>query len=154
MHKIVRGSRQLWTILSCAFVLMGVALIAHAAEKERIIWKPITGVLLRIDDRAPKLWNIYKPDKKDMLLVQLGERFLMLDVKGQHVFELDSKKVGHKGKELIWNEADKPAEPLPTEDWLVREVGPARRIRVKLSGEGRVLDIEVVLAPDERTRRY
>jgi hypothetical protein len=124
------------------------------ADKEKIVWKPITAVILRIDDRAPKLWNIYKPDKKDMLLVQLGERYLMLDVKEKQIFELDPQKLGHKGKELLWNEADKPTEPLPTEDWLIREVGPARRIRVKLSGEGRVLNIEVGLAPDERTRRY
>jgi hypothetical protein len=154
MHPAMLTPRHLRTILLGTLALTGVALIARAADKEKIVWKPITAVILRIDDRAPKLWNIYKPDKKDMLLVQLGERFLMLDVKEQRVYELDPKKIGHKGKELIWNEADKPAEPLPTEDWLVREVGPARRIRVKLSGEGRVLNIEVGLAPDERTRRY
>jgi hypothetical protein len=126
----------------------------RAADKEKIIWKPLEGVLLRIDDRAPKAWNIYKPDKKDMLLVELGQRVLMVDVKEKKLYELAPDKLERKSKDLISSEADRPAEPLPTEEWLVREVGPARRIHFKLSGEGRVFDIEVVLPPDQRTRRY
>jgi hypothetical protein len=146
--------RHLRTVFLGTLALIGVAIGVPAADKEKIVWKPITAVILRIDDRAPKLWNVYKPDKKELLLVQLGERFLMLDVKEQQIYELDPKKMGHKGKELIWNEADKPADPVSTEDWLIREVGPARRIRFKLTSEGRVFDIEVMLAPDQRTRRY
>ncbi len=126
--------------------------VARAAEK--IVWKPLEAVILRIDDRAPKLWNVYKPDKKDMLLVQLGSRFLMLDVREKRVYELDPQRLERKGRELVWNEADKPENPMPTEDWLVREVGPARRVRVKLSSEGRVFDLQIALPPDQRTRSY
>jgi hypothetical protein len=125
---------------------------AWAAEK--ILFKPFEGVVFRIDDRAPTLWTIYKPDKKDLLLIQLGLRYLLVDAKEKRMYELDPAKLAHKGKDLMWDEADRPADPLPTEDWLVREVGPARRIRVKLSRENRVFNIEVVLPPDQRTRRY
>lgn len=141
--------------VAAALVIGAIAAMSLGAPAaEKIVFKPFEGVVFRIDDRAPKLWTIYKPDKKDLLLIQLGLRYLLLDAKEKRVYELDPAKLAHKGKDLVWDEADKPAEPLPTEDWLVREVGPARRIRVKLAGENRVFNIEVVLPPDQRTRRY
>ncbi len=141
-------------VFHSGILLMLTALALAAADREKIVWKPVEGVIFRIDDRAPKIWSIYKPDKKDMLLIQLGQRFLMLDVRAKQMYELAPEKLEHKGRDLIWMEADKPADPLLTEDWLVREIGPARRIRVKLSSESRVFDIEIALAPDQRTRRY
>jgi hypothetical protein len=143
-----------------AIVTLSAALIASiplatgAADKDKIIFKPLEAVILRIDDRAPKLWNIFKPDKKDMFLLQLGQRFLMIDVKERRVFELESQKLEHKGNELIWNDSDKPDAPLATEEWTVREVGFARRIKFKLSTEGRVVDIQIPIPIDQRTRSY
>jgi hypothetical protein len=150
MKKSWKFRQSLLVVAAACALAAGV----HAADKEKIVWKPIEAVILRIDDRAPKLWNIYKSDRKDMFLLQLGQRFLVIDVKERRVFELEPQKLEHKGKELIWNESDKPDAPLATEDWLIREVGFARRIKFKLSAEARVVDIQIPLPPDQRTRSY
>ena len=135
--------------LGLLFVLL-LAVSAPAAEK--IVWKPVANALLRIDDRPAKLWNVYRAEKKDhLLLVQLGRRFLMLDTREREIYELDPAKLERKDKLLLWNEADKPGKPLPTAEWLVRDAGRARRIRAKLSSEGRVLEVQLPRLPDLRS---
>ena len=134
--------------MSFAFALGAGCVLAG----ERVVWKPLENAVLRVDDRAPKLWNVYHADKKDdLLLVQLGWRFLLVDAREHEIYELDPKKLERKGKELLWQETDKPAKPLPTSDWLVRDVGPARRTRARLVGEGRVLEVQVPIRPDLRS---
>jgi len=119
---------------------------------DKIVWKPLENAVLRIDDRPAKTWNVYRAEKKaHLVLVQLGRRFLMLDIRAQEIFELDPAKLERtKNKTLLWREADKPSKPLPTADWTVRDVGPAKRIRTKLSAEGRVVDLQVPIRPDLR----
>jgi len=144
------------SLLSFAWMLIPAIAAPTLAARgpELILWKPIEAAVLRIDDRPPKLWNVYRPDKKDLVLIQLGSRFLMLDPRAKLVYELDPAKLKRKGDNLIWNEADKPHDPMPSGDWLIREVGPLRRIVVKLSGEGRVIDLQLPLSPDQRSRTY
>ncbi len=138
--------------LPAALALSGIlTLAAPARAAEKIVWKPLERAILRIDDRPAKTWNVYRAEKKEhLILVQLGRRFLMLDTREHLIYELDPAKLDPKDKYLLWREADKPAKPLPTADWNVRDVGPARRIRAKLSTEGRVLDLEVPVKPDLR----
>ena len=140
---------------SSAKYFLGVFLAAvvgcTALAAEKIAWKPLGNAVLRIDDRPAKTWNVYRAEKKDhLVLVQLGRRFLMFDTRERQIFELDPTKLERKDKDLLWHEADKPSKPLPTADWTVRDVGPARRIRAKLSAEGRVLDVQVPIKPDLR----
>lgn len=135
-------------------LLAGVLAAASAAVAagERIVWKPLGEAILRIDDKAPKLWNVYRGDKKDeRLLVQLGNRFLMLDTRAHQVYELDPAKLERKGRDLLWRVSDRPEKPLATNAWLDRSVGRARRISVKLTAEGRVLDLQLPQQPDLRS---
>ncbi len=123
------------------------------AADDRILWKPVEDAILRIDDRPAKTWNVYRPEKKDkshLLLVEIGRRFLLLDLRAKEIFELVPEKIERKGKELLWREQDKPASPLPSTDWTIRDAGRTRRIRARLEGEGRVLDVQLPQMPDLR----
>jgi hypothetical protein len=118
---------------------------------DQVVWKPLENAVLKIDERPAKIWNIYRAEKKDhLLLVTLGRRFLMLDVREHEIYELDPAKFERKSKELLWHEADRPAKPLATTDWMVRDAGRARRIRARLADEGRVLEVQVPVQRDLR----
>jgi hypothetical protein len=124
-------------------------LTAHAAEK--LTWKPITEAVLRIDDRAPKQWSLYHAGKKnDPLLLQLGSRALVIYVHDQKVYEIPPAKLERKGEELLWRDTDKAEKPLAASDWSTRDIGSAWRIRVKLTDEGRLVDIQIPQMPDLR----
>jgi len=132
-----------------AALLLATAVGVLAAEK--VIWKPITDAVLRIDDRAPKQWSLYHAGKKfDPLLLQLGLRVLVIYVRNQAVYEIPPAQLEHKGEELLWRETDKPEKPLATSDWSTRDIGSAWRVRVKLTEEGRLLDIQIPQLPDLR----
>jgi len=126
---------------------------AHAAEK--LTWTPIADAILRIDDRAPKQWGLYRAGKKsDPLLLQLGSRALVIYVRNQVVYEILPTQLEHKGEDLLWRETDRPEKPLATSEWSARDVGSAWRIRMKLASEGRVVDIQIPQIPDLRHGIY
>jgi hypothetical protein len=128
---------------------------ARAADKETIVWKPIEDAILQVDSRAPKEWNVYQPGKKfDPLLLQIGSRYLVIYVKSERIFEIKPDQLQHKGDDLLWRESDKPAKALPTSDWSTKDVGSASRILVKLSAEGRMIDIQIPQMPDLRRGIY
>ena len=132
-----------------ATLLLALTLSAHAAEK--VTWKPIPDAVLRIDDRAPKQWSLFHAGKKyDPLVLQLGSRVLVIYVHNQAVYEIPPAQVEHKGEDLLWREIDKPVEPLATSDWNTRDIGSAWRVRVKLTEEGRLVDIQIPQMPDLR----
>jgi len=74
----------------------------------------------------------------------------MVDYHEREIYELAPEKLERKDKELLWNAADKPSKPMATTEWLVRDAGRVRRIRAKLSDEGRVLEVQVPIQPDLR----
>jgi hypothetical protein len=130
-------------------LLLVLTVCSHAADK--ITWKPLTEAFLRIDDRAPKQWSLYHSGKKyDPLLLQLGTRALVIYIRNQSVYELSPAKLQHKGEVLLWREADKPEKPLATSDWGTRDIGFAWRVRVTLTDEGRVIDIQIPETVDFR----
>jgi len=132
-----------------ATLLLALTLSAHAAEK--VTWKPIPDAVLRIDDRAPKQWSLFHAGKKyDPLLLQLGSRVLVIYAHNQAVYEIPPAQVEHKGEDLLWREIDKPVKPLATSDWSTRDIGSAWRVRVKLTEEGRLVDIQIPQMPDLR----
>ncbi len=97
-----------------------------------------------MDDQPVKNWNVYEQNKKgDPLLLEMGNRFLLIEVRERKIFELASAKIEHKGAELLWAPAALPAEPLATADWLIRDVGFAYRIDARLVAENRVLDLQL-----------
>ena len=143
------------SIAGAAALLLTLAAAARAADKETIVWKPIEDAILQVDARAPKEWNVYQPGKKfDPLLLQIGSRYLVIYVKGEEIYEIKPEQLQHKGNYLVWRETDRPAKPLPTSDWSTKDVGSASRILVKLSAEGRMIDIQIPQMPDLRRGIY
>ena len=135
------------SVLALFFLSLGT--VAYPAEK--VTWKPITDAVLRIDDRAPKQWSLYHAGKKyDPLLLQLGTRVLVIYIRNQAVYEIAPTKLEHKGEDLVWRETDKAEKPLATSDWSTRDIGSAWRVRVKLTEEGRLVDIQIPQMPDLR----
>jgi hypothetical protein len=129
--------------------------ISRAADKEKILWKSIPNAILQVDSRAPKLWNVFQTGKKfDPLLLQLGSRYLVIYVRNMEVYEIKPEQLEHKGEDLLWRESDKPAKPVATSDWSIKDVGSASRILVKLADEGRVVNIEIPQMPDLRRGIY
>jgi hypothetical protein len=114
-----------------------------AADKP-VAWKPIPQALLRVDDQPIKNWNVYMENKKgDPLLLQMGNRFLLIQVHARKIFELAPAKIEHKGAELLWDPANLPAEPLATSNWIIRDVGFAYRIDARLVAENHVVDLQL-----------
>jgi hypothetical protein len=71
-------------------------------------------------------------------------------VRNQAVYEIAPAQIERKGEDLLWRETDRPEKPLPTSDWSTRDIGSAWRVRVKLTEEGRLVDIQIPQMPDLR----
>lgn len=129
--------------------------VSRAAEKDKIVWKPIPDAILQIDARAPKVWNVFQAGKKtDPLLLQIGSRYLVIYVRNMEVYEIKPQQLEPKGDDLLWRETDRPAKPLATSDWNIKDVGSASRILLKLADEGRLINIELPQVPDLRRGIY
>jgi hypothetical protein len=114
-----------------------------AADKP-VTWKPMKEALLRVDDQPVKNWNVYQQNKKgDPLLLEMNNRFLLIQVHERKMFELSPAKIEHRGNELLWDSAGLPSEPLETSDWIIKDVGFAYRIGARLVAEKRVLDLQL-----------
>ncbi len=152
--------------------LTGCSGLAGAAqEASTVTWKPVPLAMLRVDDRPAKTWQVYRAEKrKQFVLVQLGARFLMLDVEARTVHELDPATLARKDDLLEWQDATgstasgpenakgadttKPGHPakklLPSADWTMRDVGPMLRITFRLTTEGRAFNVQLPIQPDLR----
>jgi hypothetical protein len=152
LDRIVHRAGRFLGIAGLCLAVLGVS---HSADKEKIVWKSIPNAILQVDSRAPKIWNVFQAGKKfDPLLLRLGSRYLVIYVRNKEVYEIKPEQLGHKGEDLLWRETDKPAKPLATSDWSTKDVGSAMRILVKLSGEGRIINIQIPQVPDLRRGIY
>jgi hypothetical protein len=141
-NKRSRGALGLWSLILLTLVI-GAAGVAYAADKP-VTWKPITQALLRVNDQPVKNWNVYEQNKKgDPLLLAMGDRYLLIQVHERKIFEIAPAKIEHKGAELLWDPATLPAEPLATSEWLIKDVGFAYRLGVRLVAENRVVDLQL-----------
>jgi hypothetical protein len=148
----LRWARRAAPLACCTFLLSAAAV--GAGDAGRIRWKPIVGAQLKLDGRTPLQWNVYqleKPDKKKrVVLIQLGRRYLALDLRGKRVYsvlpsDLKAEGAGFESDDLV-NEA----RLIPTSDWLIRDVGPAELVKVTLGDYGRVLELQLPHPPDLR----
>ena len=125
----------------------GIGLNAFAKDKP-LSWKPIEDALLRINDAPPKEWGVYRTGKKnEPLLLQIGNRFLLIQTHGRQIFELDPSKIERKSGELLWSPMDRPAKPLPISDWLADDIGAAFVIKFKLRTENALVDLQLPHPP-------
>jgi len=119
------------------------------AKDKPLAFKSIENALLRVNDAPPKDWEVYRTGKKnEPLLLQIGNRFLLLETSGHQVFELDSSKIEHKTGELLWSPSDRPDKPLATSDWTVDDIGAAFVVKVKLQSENALVDLQIPHPPN------
>ena len=143
-----------WAVFIAALVIF-LGALGHASDKDKIVWKPIPDAILQVDSRAPKIWNVFQAGKKfDPLMVEIGNRYLVVYVHKTEVYEIKPEQLEHKGEDLLWHDTDKPAKPMATSDWSSKDVGSAIRILLKLSDEGRSIIIELPQMPDLRQGVY
>ena len=141
-----------WLLAAAALSLLLVSLPLNAAP-EKVLWMPISDALFEVDSRPAKLWTLYhagKEKKEHRLLLQLGTRYLMIDTQLRLITEYDPAAFDKKGKECEMPRDAKGLKALPTEDWVLRDVGTSLLIQTKLKEEGRVLAIHLPKLPDFR----
>ena len=127
----------------CALILTSLGSGPLATEKP-LLWKPSEDAMLRVDDRPVAQWSVYQEAKKiDPLIVQMNNRYLLIDQRLRRIFELDPKTIVRKGADIYWDPSDHPAKPLDTSEWLVRDVGAAYKISAKLIAENKVVDVQI-----------
>jgi len=117
---------------------------ATFAKDKHVSWKEIEDALLRVNDAPVKDWGVYQTAaKRDPLLIQIGNRFLLIKIHDRQLFEVDPTKVQHKSNELLWDPSGHPPQPLATTDWDASDTEVVFRIRAKIAPEDRLLDIEL-----------
>jgi hypothetical protein len=116
-----------------------------SAKSKPESWKAIGEALLRVNDMPVKDWNVYQTGRKaDPLVLQMGNRFLLIEVHDRQLFEIDPSKIARKSDDdILWDPSDRAANPLATSAWVEDDVGEAFRIGAKIDSEERVLDLQL-----------
>lgn len=131
-----------------ATLLLALLSLSVAVAGKALLWKPVTAAFLHVNDQPVKEWDVFQIEKKnDRFLVQIGERFLLIEPQEKRVFELAPAAVTHSGSNVLWDPADRPEKPLASSEWLVRDVGEAYRIKVRLDTEDHALDLQIPHPP-------
>jgi hypothetical protein len=141
-------------ILSSSTAFITLAGAPGGGDTGRIHWKQIEDAQLKLDDKPPLTWNVFKPEKKkkdeNLLLVLLGRRYLLLDVKAKLVYEVLPTDLHAQGKDFESDDLTKSGRLVPSTEWSDRDVGPAELIRLTLRDYGRVLEVSLAHMPDMR----
>jgi hypothetical protein len=130
-------------LLGAFFILCATAAPTFAKDKP-VSWKEIGDALLRVNDAPVKDWAVFQTAKKrDPLLVQINNRFLLIKIHEREIYEVDPAKVQHKADELMWDPNNHAEQPLAISDWDATDMEAVFRVRAKISAEDRLLDIEL-----------
>lgn len=132
--------------LCAVFILASFAIQrpARAAGKD-IIWKPIERAILEVAGRKPpKTWSVLQDEKKKTrVLVQLDNRYLVLDAKSKQVYEMSASQLQPHGKNFESADPSSREHALASTDWDMRDLGPAERIEVRLLADNTTLDVQL-----------
>lgn len=137
-------------------VAIAIALFTGAvAGAEKIVWKGVPIAVLKVDERPAKIWDVFvSKEHKGLILVQLGSRFLMLDTEEKQVRELPADSLKRTGRDLHGElpaaEAESKAKLLATADWSEKSAGNLRIWKVRLTEEGRLLEVQLPQQGDLR----
>ncbi|MGH9711226.1 MAG: hypothetical protein ACRD37_11845 [Candidatus Acidiferrales bacterium] len=143
-----------FTVSAITIIALTVAMIVPVARAaDKINWKPVGDAILRITGRKPpKTWNVYQDEKKKQrVLVEMDNRYLILDAKTKQVYEITSAEFQLHGKNYQTANPSSNGHALPSTDWDIRDIGPAERIQVQLTNEKISLDVELPHPLDLRT---
>lgn len=160
-ESMLKRDPLVWALLCCAilpFAAGGSAPSAcpersrgAAAEAESIAFKRQATAILKMDGKPVKFWEVYVAKKRGhLVLVQLGRRYLLLDTKEKDVLEIEPGAIQQKskGNEVAWTRSPQSEKKIESAEWSLRSVGPAVAIKVRLSTEGRMLEIQLPRMPD------
>jgi hypothetical protein len=148
--------RQTMLAASCSVALLLILLVSavgspavNADEPARIHWGSVSEAQVKIDQTTPLTWGIYqaqkkgKPDKKlsHLVLVLIGHRYLLVDLKAKQVYEVPLKELHAQGDGFDTGDLLASSRRLPISNWVWRNVGPADMYRVTLGDYGRMLQL-------------
>jgi hypothetical protein len=137
--------------------LFSAALAGAAADSDRIRWKQLDESEVKLDGKPPIGSNVYLPDKKSRkkdtypVLVLLGRRYLMLDIKSRLVYAVFPSDLDKQGDEIESGDLAQPSRVIRSTDWTSRDVGPAQLIKLTLGDYNRVLEVELPHPVDLRS---
>lgn len=126
---------------------------AGAGDSGRFLWKSVGRAQLKLENKTPLQWNVYQTDKKkeaNLVLVQLGRRYMALDIKGKVAYYVFPSDLQAKGPDFESGNLFVQLRVMPTTAWTVRDVGPAEMIKLTLGDYGRAIDVELPHMPDLR----
>jgi hypothetical protein len=147
-----RPALMVWLCL-----LVALPASARGGDDGTIRWKAVPVAQLKLDGKTPLTFNIYQPDKKkesNLLLILLGHRYLALDTKAKLVYSVLLTDLHAVDKDYESDDLTQPSRVIPSTEWVVRDVGPAESIRLKLGDYGRALEIQLPHMPDLRRGVY
>jgi hypothetical protein len=147
-HGRSRGLRLLAAIgvfLAASLFALGIA--GAASDSDRIHWKQVDESEVKLDGKPPIGSNVYLPDKKskkkDVVLVLLGRRYLMLDIKSRLVYAVFPTDLSKQGDDFESGDLAQASRLIPSTAWTSHDVGPAQLIRLTLGDYNRVLEVEL-----------
>jgi len=149
------AQRRIFDPLKCGMWIACFALAVNwaAADGPPFHWKLHTDAQVKLDGKPPLSWNVYQTDKKKeqhLVLILLGHRYLAIDLKAKVVYQVFPQDLRAQGKDFESDDLFKKERLLPTNDWVLRDVGPAEMIHVTLGDYGRTLELMLPHPPDLR----
>jgi hypothetical protein len=153
-------ARVLGTVaLVLAFSVASSAVAARkpGGDEATVHWKQITEGQVKLDDKPPIGSNLYQQVQKkgkikdpNLVLILLGHRYLLLDIKAKTVYQVLATDLKAQGSDFDSGDLAQDSRIIPTSDWSSRDVGPAQLISMTLGDYGRTLEIEIPHLPDLR----
>lgn len=148
VHVVCRsidGMKSHRLAVVAGMLLLAPGFLARLQAGDKTLWKAVPFAIVKFNDDAPKSWNMYHSEKKGLLLLHLWKRYLLLDVKGEEVFEIDPQTVKPAGDDVEWSLTDKPEQPIETPEWKTRDLVSVERIRFRLGKNGYILELQIPL---------
>jgi hypothetical protein len=140
-------------LLLITLAASAVARRATAADPDHYLWKSVPAAQCKLDDKIPLAWNVYQTDNKKqahLVLILLGRRYLAMDLHAKLVYNVPKSALTAQGSNWESGELFVQANILPTENWTLRDVGPAELIKLTLKDYNRLLQIELPHPTDLR----
>lgn len=165
-HAVARLLRRLgWSVPIASALLLAsltVGVPARADGSDRIHWKQVPEAQVKLDDKTPLAWSVYQPtkDKKDkkasstLVLILLGHRYLMLNLKDKAVYEVEPPQLQAQGSDFESGDLTDSSHLIRTSDWDSRDVGPEQLYKLTLGDYGRVLQVTLPHPLDLRLGLY
>jgi hypothetical protein len=144
---IARKLPLLFAALALSLALMPRS--SQAADSARIHWTTVTEAQVKVDQTTPLTWSVYQAGKGDKLdkklsslvLVLVGHRYLLLDLKSKCVYEVPLTALHAQGGGFDSGDLISSSQLIRSSDWTSRNAGPAELYRLTLGDYGRVLQL-------------